>query len=163
MMPIFFFFCDLPRAVWSTYHPSIDLSNIPTDHDGIQLILPHAMPNSLSRHDFAHRLVTLWYIWKARNDKRFNRKTWTPTQIHHAVVAFMNTTTIANNAGHPMNRQNIQFYHTQTQDIHQTINRAASLPIPLQGPTCYTDASLSPDQPNMASRTAGIGIFISNL
>lgn len=158
-----FFFCDLPRAIWSTYHPSIDLSNIPTDPDGIQLILPYAIPNSLSRHDFAHRLVTLWYIWKARNDKRFNRKTWTPTQIHHAVVAFMNTTTIANNAGHPMNRQNIQFYHTQTQHIHQTINRAASLPIPLQGPTCYTDASVSPDQPNMASRTAGIGIFISNL
>ena len=29
----------------------------------------------------------MWYIWKARNDNRFQRKTWTPMQVHNAVAA----------------------------------------------------------------------------
>jgi hypothetical protein len=29
----------------------------------------------------------MWYLWKARNDNRFQRKVWTPWQVHHAVAA----------------------------------------------------------------------------
>lgn len=36
-------------------------------------------------------LTTLWYIWKARNDKLFHQKTWTPIQVHNAAAAHLNT------------------------------------------------------------------------
>jgi hypothetical protein len=29
-------------------------------------------------------LNILWYLWKARNDKKFNNKCWTPRQVQHA-------------------------------------------------------------------------------
>jgi hypothetical protein len=29
----------------------------------------------------------MWYLWKARNDHRFHRKTWNPWQVHHVVAA----------------------------------------------------------------------------
>jgi hypothetical protein len=32
-------------------------------------------------------LYILWYIWKARNDKKFNNKNWTIWKIHHAANA----------------------------------------------------------------------------
>lgn len=33
----------------------------------------------------------MWYIWKARNDYHFNRKQWTPAQVHHAAAAHMSS------------------------------------------------------------------------
>jgi len=32
-------------------------------------------------------LITLWFIWKARNDYHFHRKSWTPLQVHNAANA----------------------------------------------------------------------------
>jgi len=32
-------------------------------------------------------LTTMWYIWKARNDHRFQNKPWNVWQVHHAVAA----------------------------------------------------------------------------
>jgi hypothetical protein len=40
---------------------------------------------------FQKILITTWYIWKARNDKRFQKNTWTPMQVHNAVAAHINT------------------------------------------------------------------------
>jgi spore germination protein GerM len=37
----------------------------------------------------------MWYIWKARNDNRFQRRTWTSSQVHHATAAHLNTHRIA--------------------------------------------------------------------
>jgi hypothetical protein len=37
----------------------------------------------------------MWYIWKARNDHHFHMKTWTPTQIHNAVVAHISSNNAA--------------------------------------------------------------------
>ena len=37
----------------------------------------------------------MWYIWKARNYRRFARKNWTTWQVHHSVVAFIMTATSA--------------------------------------------------------------------
>lgn len=37
----------------------------------------------------------MWYIWKARNDQRYNRKQWIPSQIHNAVAAHLKTHTQA--------------------------------------------------------------------
>jgi hypothetical protein len=37
----------------------------------------------------------LWYIWKARNDHRFHRKTWSFLQVLHAVSAHLHTNRLA--------------------------------------------------------------------
>lgn len=36
------------------------------------------------------------------------------------------------------------------------------MPALIQGVRCYTNASLTPDQPSMQPRTAGLGIFFVN-
>lgn len=44
-------------------------------------------------------ITTLWYIWKARNDKRFSRRNWTPCQVHHAVATDIVVTIFNTDAG----------------------------------------------------------------
>jgi len=58
-------------------------------------------------------LVTMWYIWKARNDQRFGRKTWNTWQVHHAVAAYINT------ANSPFSVEDAQDYATQ-EAMHNT-------------------------------------------
>lgn len=185
-------------------------------------------------------LITLWYLWKTRNNHRFNRKTWTPWQVHHAVQAHISshhlatqeqttndacshrqrvqdaatavqeprinsgdiTTTqgtnlaIAGSSAHG-SYHNLETSHphshpsppepaqtprqaqvppvqqattTPTEGMTLLVHRQAitnrlqiSTPALLQGPRCYVDASVSPDQPNQLPRTAGLGILILNL
>lgn len=126
--------------------------------------------------------LTLWYLWKARNDTRFQRKTWNPWQVHHAVEAHVST-----------HRAALQNHHTDTNSTHrQSLTPLQGTPIftagtavpplhlaqtvgdPLKdrylvrhpgllhGVRCYTDASTSPDLPSPNSRNAGIGLFIIN-
>jgi len=49
----------------------------------------------LTTHYYKKILTTLWYIWKARNDHRFARKTWNTWQVPHAVVAHLSTAALA--------------------------------------------------------------------
>jgi hypothetical protein len=44
-------------------------------------------------------LITVWYIWKARNDRRLARKNWTPWWGHHAVAAHISVANLVANAG----------------------------------------------------------------
>jgi hypothetical protein len=48
-------------------------------------------------------ISTLWYIWKARNDKKFNNKTWTAQQIHMHVKANLDNHTMILNLHQQMN------------------------------------------------------------
>jgi hypothetical protein len=73
--------------------------NLPQESDGVQLILQSFISNSTSDSLFQKILITMWYIWKARNDTRFQRKTWTPMQVHSAVAAHINTHLQAQAAG----------------------------------------------------------------
>jgi hypothetical protein len=88
-----FFHCQLPRAVWFSFDPPLRTDNLPHELDGIQLILQFVLPNSTTDALFNKILITLWYLWKARNDYRFSRKNWTPWQVHHAVQAHISTHT----------------------------------------------------------------------
>jgi hypothetical protein len=38
-------------------------------------------------------ILTLWYIWRARNDVRFKRKKWSVLQVHHAIEADIDVAT----------------------------------------------------------------------
>lgn len=86
-----FFHCNLPRAVWFSFTPPMRTDNLPQENDGIQLTLQSFISNSTSDSLFQKILLTMWYIWKARNDARFQRQTRTPLQVHNAVAAHINT------------------------------------------------------------------------
>jgi hypothetical protein len=73
-----FFHCQLPRAVWLSFSPSIHTDTLPQESDGVQTILQTLINNATSDILFCKILTTLWYIWKARNDKLFHHKAWTP-------------------------------------------------------------------------------------
>jgi hypothetical protein len=53
----------------------------------IQQITPRLFPPNPNEHVLTKTLLLLWYIWKARNDQRFQRKTWSPLQVHQAAAA----------------------------------------------------------------------------
>ena len=86
-----FFHCNLPRVVWFSFNPSMRTDNLPNESDGVQQILQCFISNLVSESLLQKILITSWYIWKARNDRRFQRNTWTPMQVHNAVAAHINT------------------------------------------------------------------------
>ena len=85
------FHCNLPRAVWFSLHPPLRTDHLPHEEDGVQLILQTIISNSTTNLVFNKILITLWYLWKARNDNRFHRRNWNPWQVHHAVAAHIAT------------------------------------------------------------------------
>jgi hypothetical protein len=82
-----FFLCKLPRAVWFTANPSINTTSLPQEDDGVQAILTTIITPHTTDDEMVKILYIIWYIWKAKNDKRFNNKNWTVWQIHHAAKA----------------------------------------------------------------------------
>ena len=86
-----FFKCALSMEVWSSADPPVQTNNFPPEIDGIQMSLSLMTTPNPSDDILSKTLFTLWYIWKARNDNRFNRRTWTSTQIHQRAKAHMHT------------------------------------------------------------------------
>jgi hypothetical protein len=85
----------LPRAVWFAANPPLRIDTLPPEDDGIQLTIPRLLTSNLTDDFLCKTIFTLWYIWKARNDNRFQRKNWSPLQVHHAVLADLNTYMLA--------------------------------------------------------------------
>jgi hypothetical protein len=54
--------------------------------DGVQHILPNLLTTHPTKATLTKNLFLLWYIWKARNDSRFQRKNWTSFQVHNAAA-----------------------------------------------------------------------------
>jgi hypothetical protein len=65
------------------------------EDDGVQVILSLIISDTTKNSLLQTILTTLRYIGKARNDKRFARKTWTTWQVHHAVAAHLTTADLA--------------------------------------------------------------------
>lgn len=127
----------------------------------------------------------MWYIWKARNDARFQRRTWSPIQVHQAATTHINTYKAVNNESvqstqtqwqTPQTTEETGMISSMLQD--QTTNRATAtlmgdqargnpfviqMPATLQGSRCYSDAAITPDQISTAPRRAGLGVFIINM
>jgi hypothetical protein len=82
-----FFFYNLPNAVWLSAETPINTSSLPHEDDGIQNILSTIITPQTNDDHLIKILNILWYLWKARNDKRFNNKCWTTRQLHHVANA----------------------------------------------------------------------------
>jgi hypothetical protein len=132
-------------------------------------------------------MTIFWYIWKARNDMRFQRKKWSVLQVHRAVEADINVATSGlqtstskfDAAGAPRNHSSHILYggmpfagfqanghdqgmvpSTRRPSVGLSSNqRSCSLPSLLSGPRCYSDASTTPDNISSDARKAGLGIF----
>ncbi|KAG2564223.1 hypothetical protein PVAP13_8KG399201 [Panicum virgatum] len=148
-----FFQCHLPRAVWFSSSPSVITTNLPYEQDGVQLILEQVvMPLNLDDSKFATLLTTMWYIWKARNERKYLGKKWTPIQVSSIQGSNHLQQVFGNTIAYPAS------IHTEGQ-LPQTNSFRITQPALIEGIRCYTDASTSPDQPTQSYRHAGIGIF----
>lgn len=67
-------------------NPALRTDNLPNEDDGVQIIMSSIISDAVPDNLLQKILTTLCYISKARNDKRFGNKAWTPSQVHHAVT-----------------------------------------------------------------------------
>jgi hypothetical protein len=176
-----FFHCTLPRAVWFSSAQPFCTTALPNELDGIQETLPIIINTNSTDDHILITLTTLWYIWKARNDLRFNQKRWTVFQIHTAVQVDIQTTATALIAQEDLQDPHQQETHAgmtspyagpqaEEEQHQQSQTVAALLPAPpffrlhlqalLEGPRCYSDAAIQPDGHSHAIRPAGLGVFI---
>ena len=89
-----FFQCNFSRAVWFYAHPSLRIDMLPYEDDRVQGTLQLLLQNNFS-HDLLQKMLTrLWYLWKARNDFRFNNKQWSIQKIWHEINADIQSSTL---------------------------------------------------------------------
>jgi hypothetical protein len=178
-----FFQCSLARAVRFSASPPLRTDTLPPEDDGIQITLSCLITPSTSDDILCSTLTTMWYIWKARNDNRFQRKTWNPWQVHHQATAHLHTHKLIQLEGLQQDQQEVpnllatttssrrQHHSQQTQGIespnaytstHQVDRYTIWVPALLPGVRCFVDASALPDQPSQHARRAGIGILFVN-
>ncbi|CAN6310233.1 unnamed protein product [Urochloa humidicola] len=173
-----FFSCDFSRAVWFAGTPSIRTDQLPQGNQGVQQEVSYLFSNNISLQEIQRIFTTLWYIWKARNDLRFNNKSWKVSSILHAVQADIHTTNsyIADHNTQQILPQipNLQINSVNTPtNIHTMSTGAENLSnhritnLPqitthgfFAGTKCYIDAAITPHIQRYFARQAGLGILI---
>jgi len=160
-----FFHCTLPTQVWLSSNPSLNTASLPQEDDGIQHILQMIITDVTPDFLLCKILITLWYIWKSRNDYHFHRKEWTSNQVHTAVKGYL--------VHAQLSPPQVSAAFTQPSGMNSSIlqgtnttlggnQHICSNPVHLQGSRCYVDVSTTPDSNSLAISTAGLGIFILN-
>jgi len=160
-----FFTCIVPAQVWSPANPPFITNHIPEEEDGVQLSLSFLFQNDITDHNLCNKLFFLWYIWKARNDIRFQRKTWTANLIRLAAAAHINAHLDA--LQNPVSLD-ISLYTnntsagTEKRSFQASDPFLVSFPSSFAGTRCYTDATTLPDNQTSGTTQAGLGVFIIN-
>ena len=133
--------------------------------------LPLLFTHGITDEILCKNMFFFWYIWKTRNDNRFQRRTWTSYQIQQEASAHMNThlDALKEQALPQLGTSLLSInnaYARTGQGSHQTTSVMDSLLVPfltsIIGTRCYTDASTTPDITASAPKQAGLGIFIIN-
>jgi hypothetical protein len=140
-----FFLCDLPQQVWVVADVSPFTHHTDPTADGIQPILPYLFPSNSNDQTTTKTLLLLWYIWKALNDQRFQRKTWTSFSVQHATTTHF--------------QSNLSAWGDNSASMQHQPSMLSST-TPPQGFRCYFDVAITPDITGGAPRLAGLGIFI---
>jgi len=81
------FECTFSRAVWFSANPPLRTDLIPHEDAGLDDTLQALLSNNYTNELLQEILTRLWYIWKARNDFRFNDKKWSISKLCHEVNA----------------------------------------------------------------------------
>jgi len=151
-----FFKCNLPTNIWSVASPPIITNNIPVEEDGVQMSLPFLFThNNITDEILCKNFFLLWYIWKARNDNRFQRRTWTSLEIQQAANAHMNTHLDALKEQEQTQSGTILLSAGGAQTPQQQIGPAGTT-----GPTTLSASTIVPTMaiPNATTYTQGINI-----
>lgn len=85
-----FFACNFARAVWFSATTPLRADALPIGKQGVQTQLTTILGPDASPAQIHKTVVTLWYIWKARNENRFDRKIWSVLQVKSASQAELN-------------------------------------------------------------------------
>ena len=158
-----FFHCSLPRAVWFSANPSLRADLLPNIEHGLQDILPYIFPPHTDDSHLISVITTLWYIWRARNDNRFNNRTWTVQQVHFNIQAEISVIT---NSLSEKSSMNDDHNHLSNQDdtgegSPQGEQQDTTTPSNTNNISCYVDAAIPPEHLIVGTTPAGIGIYIT--
>jgi len=112
-------------------------------------------------------MFLLWYIWKAHNNNKFQRKTWTANQIQLAAATHINAhlDALQNPILPPL--EDLSHYTKNIsagtgQRFSATDPFLVSFPSSIAGTRCYTDAATLPDNNTFVTKQADLGVFIIN-
>ncbi|GJN38339.1 hypothetical protein PR202_gb27369 [Eleusine coracana subsp. coracana] len=125
-----------------------------------------AAEHSTNKSSIQQIIITIWHLWKARNDKRFNRKNWTAMQVHWATKAVLKDAQVNDEPPIPLSLPPSSRDRNLTNRSARTTNPSTVPPLPCTSEsmcrrTCFTDAALPlSHQVNMPNR-ARIGVFIT--
>ncbi|CAN6335055.1 unnamed protein product [Urochloa humidicola] len=142
----------LVTEFYNTGTPSLRTNQLPQGGQGVQQEVSSLITNQTPMQEIQRLITTLWFIWKARNELRLNRKKWSVPHVLHLITADIHNSQI--------------FTHEHSAQPSQTT--PAAMPSALHtntlqisaGTKCYTDAAITPDVQRYNPRPAGLGILI---
>jgi len=113
----------------------------------VQLALAGILTPNVSDDTLIQIVTYLWFIWKARNELRFQKHKWSILQVHNSVHAHIsmhlkelkkepNRLVESANARQQVNSHTADGAQAQAHGTDENYS---------QEPTCSTDASITPD------------------